>query len=141
MVKTEEKSLFSCQWPGCIKSFKRLEHSKRHYLSHKGIVVAKCPLCPKHFGRNDNFIAHMKTHLPQQKRNKGKNVHHSLGRIIWSLGDNTKVIEKVCAAMGVNPEEVVLEPPKSEESDKDLIVDDVLDNEARDGEMTMRARL
>lgn len=115
-TRVEAAAQFVCKMPGCYKRFKRMEHSKRHYVSHTGAIVARCslPQCGKGFTRNDNFIAHMKTHLPHQKKNKGKNTPFTLGKIIYSLGDNTKVIEKLCLEMGILPEDVVLEPPEGE---------------------------
>ncbi|RIB04025.1 hypothetical protein C2G38_1874258, partial [Gigaspora rosea] len=53
-----------CDWPGCTWSFKRLEHLKRHMITHTGERKYTChyPGCGKKFGRSDNFAAHYKTH-------------------------------------------------------------------------------
>ncbi|KAG9302530.1 hypothetical protein G9A89_007234 [Geosiphon pyriformis] len=53
-----------CQWPDCSWSFRRLEHLKRHMLTHTGERKYLCdfPGCNKRFGRSDNFAAHRKIH-------------------------------------------------------------------------------
>ncbi|CAG8730045.1 1207_t:CDS:1, partial [Funneliformis mosseae] len=53
-----------CDWPGCTWSFKRLEHLKRHMITHTGERKYTCnyPGCGKRFGRSDNFAAHYRTH-------------------------------------------------------------------------------
>ncbi|RIB18447.1 hypothetical protein C2G38_1882295, partial [Gigaspora rosea] len=53
-----------CDWPGYTWSFKRLEHLKRHMITHTGERKYTCtyPGCGKKFGRSDNFSAHCKTH-------------------------------------------------------------------------------
>ncbi|CAJ0837156.1 11480_t:CDS:2 [Entrophospora sp. SA101] len=54
----------SCNWPDCSWSFKRLEHLKRHMITHTGERKYTCihPGCGKRFGRSDNFAAHSRTH-------------------------------------------------------------------------------
>ncbi|CAG8469863.1 6376_t:CDS:2 [Paraglomus occultum] len=53
-----------CTWSGCIWSFKRLEHLKRHMITHTGERKYQCdfPGCGKRFGRSDNYAAHRKIH-------------------------------------------------------------------------------
>jgi uncharacterized Zn-finger protein len=58
------KNRHACDWPGCTWSFKRLEHLKRHMITHTGERKYTCgyPGCGKRFGRSDNFAAHYRTH-------------------------------------------------------------------------------
>ncbi|CAI2177636.1 16357_t:CDS:2 [Funneliformis geosporum] len=66
-----------CDWPGCTWSFKRLEHLKRHMITHTGERKYTCnyPGCGKRFGRSDNFAAHFRTHNktnPRRSRGTAK---------------------------------------------------------------------
>jgi len=56
---------YKCLHPSCGKSFKRMEHLKRHGLIHTGECPHHCtyPNCKKIFSRKDNLTQHYKTHL------------------------------------------------------------------------------
>ncbi|KAF0534966.1 putative Homeobox transcription factor [Gigaspora margarita] len=66
-----------CDWPGCTWSFKRLEHLKRHMITHTGERKYTChyPGCGKKFGRSDNFAAHYKTHTKSNPRRSRKSTN------------------------------------------------------------------
>ncbi|RIB18440.1 hypothetical protein C2G38_1346909 [Gigaspora rosea] len=66
-----------CDWPGCTWSFKRLEHLKRHMITHTGERKYTCtyPGCGKKFGRSDNFSAHCKTHNKSNQRKSRKSTN------------------------------------------------------------------
>ncbi|PVI04785.1 hypothetical protein DM02DRAFT_473743, partial [Periconia macrospinosa] len=57
-------SRFICLHPNCSKTFKRIEHMKRHFLTHAGERPFRCILCKgdKRFGRKDNYKEHYATH-------------------------------------------------------------------------------
>ncbi|GES78486.1 zinc finger C2H2 protein ECU08_0560-like [Rhizophagus clarus] len=63
-TSSSAKNRHACDWPGCTWSFKRLEHLKRHMITHTGERKYTCsyPGCGKRFGRSDNFAAHYRTH-------------------------------------------------------------------------------
>ncbi|CAB4379232.1 unnamed protein product [Rhizophagus irregularis] len=64
LTSSSAKNRHACDWPGCTWSFKRLEHLKRHMITHTGERKYTCsyPGCGKRFGRSDNFAAHYRTH-------------------------------------------------------------------------------
>ncbi|KAJ9051989.1 hypothetical protein DSO57_1026590 [Entomophthora muscae] len=54
-----------CNYPGCGRMFKRLEHLKRHHRSiHTNERPYHClhPKCNKSFSRSDNLAQHMRIH-------------------------------------------------------------------------------
>ncbi|CAG8603378.1 4223_t:CDS:2 [Dentiscutata erythropus] len=69
-----QNHMHKCDWPGCTWSFKRLEHLKRHMITHTGERKYTChyPGCGKKFGRSDNFAAHYKTHTKSNPRRSRK---------------------------------------------------------------------
>ncbi|RIA97948.1 hypothetical protein C1645_871045 [Glomus cerebriforme] len=80
LTSSPVKNRHVCDWPGCTWSFKRLEHLKRHMITHTGERKYTCgyPGCGKRFGRSDNFAAHYRTHnrtTPRKSRGtvKSKN--------------------------------------------------------------------
>lgn len=55
------KKKFSCNHPGCGKSFSRSEHLHRHALNHKD-GTNTCTRCSAHFRRRDLLDRHMARH-------------------------------------------------------------------------------
>lgn len=60
----EDDRPYSCQWSNCCKTFKRLEHVKRHYRTHTNERPYKCKEegCDKSFSRSDNLKCHERRH-------------------------------------------------------------------------------
>ncbi|KAK9465561.1 fungal-specific transcription factor domain-containing protein [Lipomyces arxii] len=58
------EKLFVCNFPGCQKSFTRLEHLERHQLNHypKQIFTCIWPSCKKSFVREDLRARHVDRH-------------------------------------------------------------------------------
>jgi len=52
----------TCPIPNCDKSFKRLEHLKRHVRTHTEDKPYVCGVCKKSFSRSDNLAAHRRSH-------------------------------------------------------------------------------
>lgn len=53
----------------CGKHFARIEHFRRHQLTHTGTKNFSCNLCDKSFARSDNLTKHRRTHT-------GERLHH-----------------------------------------------------------------
>lgn len=51
-----------CPLLSCGKSFKRMEHLKRHLRTHTMERPFVCPRCTKRFSRSDNLGQHLRTH-------------------------------------------------------------------------------
>lgn len=56
-----------CRFEGCVKTFARPEHLKRHENTHSKERPFPCvvPQCGRRFSRNDNRKAHYETHLKE----------------------------------------------------------------------------
>lgn len=54
--------IFQCPLQSCRKSFKRLEHLKRHVRTHTEERPYECQRCRKRFSRGDNLMQHYKIH-------------------------------------------------------------------------------
>ncbi|RKU48006.1 homeodomain transcription factor ste12 [Coniochaeta pulveracea] len=52
----------SCPIPTCGRTFKRLEHLKRHVRTHTQERPYVCHFCNKAFSRSDNLAQHKRTH-------------------------------------------------------------------------------
>ncbi|KAI1811515.1 hypothetical protein GGS20DRAFT_562573 [Poronia punctata] len=77
------KGKYKCLHDDCEgkKFFKRPEHLKRHVTSiHCNIDPAACKFCPKSFNRPDNWLAHLKLHIPGhggQNPNKKRTIQYA----------------------------------------------------------------
>ncbi|KAF2143394.1 uncharacterized protein K452DRAFT_215001, partial [Aplosporella prunicola CBS 121167] len=61
---TGETKKQRCRFEGCVKTFARPEHLKRHENTHSKERPFPCvvPCCRRRFSRNDNRKAHYETH-------------------------------------------------------------------------------
>ncbi|RBR20365.1 uncharacterized protein FIESC28_05329 [Fusarium coffeatum] len=68
------KAIGQCDYPGCKKSFRRVEHLKRHKQSHHGEGGQNrfsCEFCGKdNFNRYDNLQTHRRLHTRKNKRQR-----------------------------------------------------------------------
>ncbi|KAK9894824.1 hypothetical protein P389DRAFT_145911 [Cystobasidium minutum MCA 4210] len=63
-VNLAELKLHPCDFEGCCRVFKRLEHKRRHQRSHTQEKPYQCPVegCKRFFSRSDNLTQHRRTH-------------------------------------------------------------------------------
>ncbi|KAJ4112127.1 hypothetical protein NW768_011706 [Fusarium equiseti] len=68
------KAIGQCDYPGCKKGFRRVEHLKRHKQSHHGEGGQNrfsCEFCGKdNFNRYDNLQTHRRLHARKNKRQR-----------------------------------------------------------------------
>lgn len=68
-ISVTARPRFHCEHPGCEgKSYMRMEHLKRHFLTKHdpNAVVHTCEICHKPFvARKDNLMSHMDLHKPR----------------------------------------------------------------------------
>jgi KRAB domain-containing zinc finger protein len=57
--------MYSCD--KCPKSFKEIEHLKKHLFRHLGIKSFSCTLCPARFAVKSGLESHMTTHTNEKK--------------------------------------------------------------------------
>ncbi|KAK4247269.1 hypothetical protein C7999DRAFT_14684 [Corynascus novoguineensis] len=53
---------YKCHVEGCIKSYRRNEHVKRHIQTAHGQTTFPCPFCNHVANRRDNYMSHLKLH-------------------------------------------------------------------------------
>lgn len=64
-----ENRQWDCRHPGCGKSFARKEHLARHEKTHNPANLLQCPVCKRHFNRNDSLRRHVAKHGTEYKQN------------------------------------------------------------------------
>lgn len=52
---------FSCEFPGCDKSFNRRDYLERHAVNHLSVKPFVCEQCKRQFSRKDLYDNHMNT--------------------------------------------------------------------------------
>jgi len=110
--KSNEKNL-SCEI--CFRSFKKLEHLKRHARSHAGTKAFNCkfPNCHKSFSRSDNLLQHTRTHIQRGYRTKNVPLPF-IDQQLTELGvlafDKEKIIDETCSRTLKKTEKRILNP-------------------------------
>ena len=64
---------FGCTFPGCGISFKRIQHLKRHFISHTNHRAFVCAQCKSQFSRLDNLNAHLRKNGPLCRKKRTLN--------------------------------------------------------------------
>ncbi|WVQ83978.1 hypothetical protein IAT38_006123 [Cryptococcus sp. DSM 104549] len=54
--------VYTCPHHSCKRRFKRLEHMRRHEMTHTNERPFHCWICPKTFNRHDNLLQHTTIH-------------------------------------------------------------------------------
>jgi uncharacterized Zn-finger protein len=57
-----DERFYICAFEFCRRSFKRLEHLKRHMRTHTNEKPYACVKCTRSFSRQDNLVQHLRTH-------------------------------------------------------------------------------
>ncbi|GKU14391.1 unnamed protein product [Fusarium langsethiae] len=69
-----QKTTSKCDYTGCNKAFRRIEHLRRHKKTFHGerLRLFSCEFCGKdQFNRNDNLQTHRKLHARPKNHNRG----------------------------------------------------------------------